>query len=222
MNNDFILKRRKTIKKLMTIFTIAFLSLGVFAQEDQFTTNEFPENEYETEAILMILDKKSNVPVCRLSDQVKVNSEFIPENRIGDVDTISTQDVRVCQEEDVLAAVEEEMLVGMVVPHYISPLTKMMLVIASGPSALVGCQLGLIGGIIDDNKHISVSRNIKMDAGLAGGVAGFTGGFTFVLRQLGQKIILPFSMNVLAGLGFITVGVGVGLTSEAVCRYLAN
>ena len=95
------------MNKLFTVcLTIALLSLGIAAQE---------VHENRTEAVLMILDKESNLPICRLSDQVVINSEFILENRIDNVDMASTQDVRVCEEEDVWVAVEEEMLVGMAV-----------------------------------------------------------------------------------------------------------
>ena len=132
------------MKNIMSVcFVIAFLSLGIFAQEDQFI-NEFSENGYVnsyedgTEAVLTILEKESNLPVCRFSNQVRINSEFIPENRIGDVDTTSIEALRICQEEDVWAAVEEEMLVGMVVgtPLNFSPVLPMI------GGGVFGCLMG--------------------------------------------------------------------------------
>ena len=116
--------------------TIILLSFGVHAQEDQFT-DEFQENG--TEVALMVLEKESNLPVCRLSDQVKINAEFIPEGRIDNIETASIQDVRICQEEDVWNAVEEEMLVGMAIgPLNFSPVLPMI----SGGA--IGCFLGYL------------------------------------------------------------------------------
>ena len=97
------------MKNYFTIcLTIVFLSLAVSAQEELLTNNE-------TEVVLMILEKESNWPMCRLSDQVRINSEFVPKNRVGNVDTTSIEDIRICQEEDVWNAVKEEMVIGMAV-----------------------------------------------------------------------------------------------------------
>ena len=97
------------MKNFVALCLIILLSLGVNAQEGQILDNN------GTEATLMVLDKESGIPVCRLSDQVRINSKFIPENRIGDVETTSIEDIRICQEDDVWDAVEEKMLVGVVI-----------------------------------------------------------------------------------------------------------
>ena len=108
--------------------TMTFLSFEISAQEDQYTAD----------AVLMILEKESNLPVCRLSDQVRINSEFIPKNRIGDVEMASIEDIRVCEEEDVWNAVEEEVIVGMAVgtPNF----APVVLPMISG--GVVGCFMG--------------------------------------------------------------------------------
>ena len=109
-------------------FAMTLLGLGIQAQEN------------ESEAVLMVLEKESNLPVCLLSDQVRINSDFIPDNRIGNVDTASFEDIRFCEEEDVWNAVEEEMIVGMAAgtPVSFSPILPMI----SG--GLVGCLIGYI------------------------------------------------------------------------------
>ena len=103
---------------------IALLNFGVHAQD-------------EAEAVLMILDKESNWPMCRFSDQMKIHSEFVPENRIGDTDMVSTEEIRICEEEDVWNAVEEEMLVGMAIGTPSLPILLPM-----GIGGTIGCIMG--------------------------------------------------------------------------------
>ena len=135
------------MKNVMSVcFAIAFLSLGISAQEDQFN-NEFPENGYAniyengTEAILMILEKESNLPVCQLSDQVRINSDFIPENRIGNSETTSTQDVRICQEEDVWEAAlnDEEIVIAIAAPKILSLMSNNAVTIISFTAGSLLC-----------------------------------------------------------------------------------
>ena len=139
------------MKKTITVCLMTFLGFGISAQEDQFN-NEFPENEDGREAVLMILDKESNVPVCRLSDQVKINSELIPENRIGDVGTTSTQDVRVCQEEDVWEAAldDEEIVIAIAAPNISSLMSSTVPIISFAAGSIV-CDI--FEGTENDNEH---------------------------------------------------------------------
>ena len=198
------------MKNVMSVcFAIAFLSLGISAQEDQFI-NEFPENGYAntyedgTEVVLMILDKESNLPICQFSNQVRINSEFIPENRIGDVDTTSTQDLRICQEEDVWAAVEEEMLVGMVVgtPLNFSPVLPM---IVGGAG---GCLLGYIIQLAEASSDTGKTRlDLRLLIyGMGGVPIGMVGSLLSFLNSLRSPP--PWS---LPQMNFFVKGIGVGV-----------
>ena len=166
------------MKNLLTVcLTITLLSLGVNAQEDMFLGNEIQGNEYAhshengtEEATLMVLDKESNLPICRLSDQVQINSEFIPENRIGDVETTtSIEDIRICQEDDVWDAVEEEMLVGVAIGiPSVSPFT--IFTTTTGISSGIGC---LMGFFIKLGKANETPLLLKLTVvGILGGVTG--------------------------------------------------
>ena len=199
------------MKNVMSVcFAIAFLilSLGISAQEDQFN-NEFPENGYAntyedgTEAVLMILEKESNFPVCRLSDQVRVNSDFIPENRIGNSETTSIQDVRICQEEDVWVAVEEEMIVGTAIgnPTNVSwaILGKVGLV-----SAGIGCFFGIVTEALNGEKFY---KNMATAMSLG-------------LGSLGSSLVLPY--NVLGTFNTISGITGIMILSNLIGKGLCS
>ena len=201
------------MKNFVTVcFMIAFLSFGIQAQEGQLITNELQGNE--AEAALMILDKESNWPICRLSDQVSINSELLPEDRIGDVDTTSIEDVKLCDEEDIWNAVEEEMLVGMAAPS-VSVMNGLVIPIAA-MSGFSGCIFGLArpsDGRFDNN-------NMR-EASMTGGVLGIIGGLVFQLAKSNGKS-LPFPVRIGGGLGFVLLGSATGLIFEKVCRHLAD
>ena len=153
------------MKNYLVCLSIGLLSIVVQAQEDWFITNEPQDNGYinspdeeATQATLMILGKESNLPVCRFSDQVRVNSEFVPENRIGNVDTTSIEEVRVCQEEDIWATVEEEMTVGMAIGG--TPITFLASQIGKHAlvSSIAGCSIGFIIEALNKTTVFNISN----------------------------------------------------------------
>ena len=194
------------MKNYFTVcLTMTLLNFGVNAQDGQFLDDG-------TETTLMVLDKESNLPICRLSDQVRINSEFIPENRIGDVEMTSIEDIRICQEDDVWDAVEEEMLVGVAVgiPSLAFPVKSLMTI-----GGLTGC---LLEFILKWDKakgvpEINISRRL-----IGNGVAGGANGLSLIMiYHLIKEGVLPnfrFSMR----------GIGVGALSSLavaeICRRL--
>ena len=136
------------MKKLMIVFlATTFLSLGVQAQNE-----EFELQEHEVATALMFLDRESNLPVCRLSsNELILDSAFVPEDRVGDIDTTSIGDMRVCQTEDVLNAFEEKMLIGMVVSPTDPSEAMLVKTVSTGTMAgcfLLGISSGTVGGIV--------------------------------------------------------------------------
>ena len=215
------------MKNLFTVcLTAALLSFGAYAQE------EIQDTEYayshEAEAVLMILDKESSWPICRLSDQVKVNSEFIPENRISDTDMVSIEDIRTCQEEDVWNAVEEEMLVGMAVgPQQILLAKNIVAASAIAFGFIPGCAIGFSLSktptkdsngekasflrtlrTLQENDPIANFVNFLMTVG-GGSIGGFLGG-VFADAATKSVSVLKHYPNI------PTVALGLGALSSTV------
>ena len=206
------------MKFIIVCLAIALLGFGIQAQEGQFTTDEFQENG--TEVALMVLEKESNLPVCRLSNQVRINSEFIPEGRIGDVEMASIEETRVCEEEDIWNAVEEEMLVGMatLTPNF-APIVLPMI---SG--GVVGCFMGYMLQLSESitNTGIMGTSNLArlrvyMQMGIPSALMGSLSALMVSFLRTGA---LPKSTPI----SFYLTGFGVGVPSTIlageVCKSL--
>ena len=169
---------------------VAFVSFGVYAQE---------------EAVLIILDNESNRPICRFFDQMKINSNFIPEGRIGNIETTPIEDVRNCEEEDVWDAVEEEMLVGMAVGVPSSFLFPFESIVSISTSTIIGCGLGyLIQWDKANNIPVpQLSERITVH-GIVGGVIGGLLNYLLTIDQIMNKAVaarigLSASSAIIAG-----------------------
>ena len=165
----------KALRILVTVMGIV-MGLNLYAQE---------------EAALMVLDKESGLPVCRLSDQVRINSEFIPENRIGDVEATAMEDIRICQEDDVWDAVEEEMLVGMAIG---TPNVSIFM-ITIGASGVVGCAMGILIKLNEPSETTLLLQKFTV----VGSLGGVIGALAKVL-VLAENLARPVSVGVLSSL----------------------
>ena len=159
-------------KSIIVLSFLWLLSSNVFAQDDHIITND----EDEIEVVAMILDKESGLPVCRFSEQVRINnSEFVPENRLGDVDMASVEGIRVCQEEDIWVAVEEE-VVGTAagVPPF--AVTPALLAKVGAIGGVIGCIVGVLeeglSTAIGDRDEQVLKNSLSLFSALFGGFSG--------------------------------------------------
>ena len=108
------------MKNFIMSFVVGLLSIESFAQVE----GEMPAYSYEdwTETIAVLLDREMGLPVCRFSNEVRINPEsvkFLPKERIDDTRQVNIDEVRICQQKDVwLAALNnEEIVIAIAFPN---------------------------------------------------------------------------------------------------------
>ena len=123
------------MKNLVMVCVIGLLMSGKsFAQTGQGFVNEdgmgMQAHSYEngTDVVMVLLDKETGLPVCRLSDEVQMKSQFVkdilPDERT-DYIQVNIDELRVCQEENISAAIDEEISLGLALPASLGPNTPL-------------------------------------------------------------------------------------------------
>ena len=108
------------MKILIMFFVVSILSIESFAQVEEGMPSYFDENG--TEAAAVLLDREMGLPVCRFSDEVRLNPKsmkFLPDDRIDDIHQVNIDEVRVCQQRDVWEAAlnDEEIVIAIAAPN---------------------------------------------------------------------------------------------------------
>ena len=193
--------------KNLLLCLVVGLSIGISAQE-----NDIIADEGGVESALILVTKETNVPVCRLSGEVRMNPEFIQDmlpERINAADEINIEEIRICQEEDISDAIDEEMLIGGVPAGGSIP-------VALGSVAVLGSLFGCLSGIFKSewlSKRIEDERRREFfgdDASLVGIViAGITAGRA-----------IPTTLGFMGAVGSTVMGGVVILLTNDLCSRL--
>ena len=191
--------------KNLLLCLVVGLSIGISAQE-----NDIIVDEGGVESALILVTKETNVPVCRLSGEVRMNPEFIQDmlpERVNVADEINIEEIRICQEEDISDAIDEEMLIGGV------PAGGSGFLSALGRVAGIGSVLGCLSGLLESEwllkkiEESSMKDFLHDDASL----------IMFLVAGISVGREIPLTFGLIRVIGGITIGGAAVFLNNRLC-----
>ena len=191
--------------KNLLLCLVVGLSIGISARG-----NDIIVDEGGIESTLVLVTKETNFPVCRLSGEVRMNPEFIQDmlpERINAADEINIDEIRVCQEEDIWDAIDEEMLIGGVPAGGSS-----ILPVLSGV-ALMGSLFGCLSGLLKSEWLLKRIEKDSMKDFLRSDAWFLTAGIA-----VGREI--PLTLGLIKALGSTVMGGVLVILTNDICSRL--